>query len=319
MSLEAAPRSSAALGLRGLWGDRPAVYSPALWAVMICLDRLPWPRGEDILAALFAAVALAGRRRRPAVLWASQHPGRRAWLLALAVAAFRGRWVARSALLGVRGPEDLRPRIAVSGEERLAAAPGGTILLGFHLGPPNTDVALRTLGHRLAWLGSLRQSPGWSREAWRPFVDPRDNLCPPDIEGFWPGYLYRARRILLEGGTIFTMADAWAGREAFRVPLPGGTAAVIRSGWLTLCRQTGARVLPVMTHLAGRIQVITIHPALPTSRPDDADRFREWREILGSLMRDYVQRFPEQCPVLAFPAEERRAPGPAARPREEAS
>jgi lauroyl/myristoyl acyltransferase len=286
---------------------------------MICLDLLPWPLGEDILAAVFAAAALAGRhRRRLAVAWASRHPGRGGWQLAWAVAAFRGRWVGRSALLGVRGPDDLRRRIVVEGGEHLVAAPGGTILLGFHLGPPNADVALRILGHRLAWLGSVRRSPGWSREAWRPLQDPRDNLCPPDVDGFWPGYLYRARRILLGGGTVFTMGDAWAGREAFRVPLPGGTA-IVRSGWLTLCRQTGARVLPVLTHLAGRVQVITIHPPLPASGPGDADRLREWRRVLGSLMEDHVRRFPEQCPVLAFPAEERPAPRGGAGPREEAS
>jgi len=306
----AAPRASAAPGLRELWENRPAIYSRALWALIICLDRLPWPWGEDGLARLFAAAALVrGSRRRPAIAWASQQPGHRAWRLALAVAAFRGRWVARSALLGVRGPDDLRRRVVVDGEEYLAGVPGGTILLGFHLGPPNVDVALRTLGRRLAWLGSIRRSPAWSREAWRPFADPRDNLCPPDVESFWPGYLYRARRILLDGGTIFTMADAWAGREVFQVALPG-SAVSIRPGWITLWRQTGARVLPVTTHLAGRAQIITIYPPLQAPGTDGGDGLDAWRDTLGSLVKDYVRRFPEQCPSLAFPPQLGARPRP---------
>src|SRR6266545_19324 len=99
------PRSSSALGFRHIWRRRPALYSRPLWAVMIALDRLPWPWGEDILAHLFAAVALLrGSRRRPALAWAAQQPGGRGVRLALAVSAFRGRWVARATLLGVRSP-----------------------------------------------------------------------------------------------------------------------------------------------------------------------------------------------------------------------
>ena len=293
-------RASETIGLRNLRSRRPRLYSRPLWAVMIGLDLLPWPWGEDILAHLFAAVALVrGSRRRAAIAWASQQPGRRAWRLALAVSAFRGRWVARSSLLGIRRPDDLRRRVAVRGEEHLAAAPGGAILLGFHLGPPNVDVGLRILGHRVAWLGSARRSRAWSREAWRPLLDPKDNLFPS--RRFWSGSLFRARRLLLDGGALFTLADGWSGREVCRVPLPGGHPLMIRAGWLTLWRQTGARVLPVTTHLEGRVQVITIHPPLPTPGPHDADLPSAWPDILGSLVKDYVRRFPEQCPVLPFP------------------
>jgi lauroyl/myristoyl acyltransferase len=268
---------------------------------MIALDRLPWPWGEDILARLFAAVALVrGSRRRPALAWAAQQPGGRGVRLALAVSAFRGRWVARATLLGVRSPEALTRRAVIRGEEHLTPAPKGTILLGFHLGPPNVDVTLRILGQKLAWLGSSRNSWVWSSEAWRPMSDPRQNLAPPDDEWFWPGYLYRARRILLDGGALFIMADSWAGRPAFSVPLPGGPM-IVRSGWLSLRRLTGARVIPVVTHLEGRTQVITIHPALPAPAPCDADPVATWREIITALVGDYVRRFPEQCPVLVFP------------------
>ena len=287
--------------LRTLWGTRPAIYSRPLWTLLVALDVLPWPWGEDILAALFAAVGLVrGTRRRTVMAWAAQQSGRRDIRLAAAVSAFRGRWVARSALLGVRRPEDFRRHVAVVGEERLAEAPGPTILLGFHLGPPNADVALRILGHPMAWLGTTRLAPAWSREPWRSFLDPRENLSPPDDEWFWPGYLYRARRMLLDGGTLFIMADSWVGRELFRVPLPGGPA-VIRSGWLTLRRQTGARVVPVSTHLEGRTQIITVHPPLPEPRDGDDDAPDRWRAIVSELMADYLRRFPDQCPVLAFP------------------
>ena len=179
-------------------------------------------------------------------------------------------------------------------------APKGTILLGFHLGPPNADVTLRILGHKLAWLGGSRKSWVWSSEAWRPLSDPRQNLAPSGGTRFWPGYLYRARRILLDGGALFILADSRAGRVAFPVPLPGGPM-IVRSGWLSLCRLTGARVIPVVTHLEGRTQVITIHPALPTPAPGAADPLATWREIITVLVSDYVRRFPEQCPVLVFP------------------
>ena len=220
MSVDLRVRSSTELGFRDVWRRRPALYSRPLWALMIALDRLPWPWGEDILARLFAAVALVrGSRRRPALAWASQQPGGRGLRLALAVCAFRGRWVARAALLGVRSPDALISRAVIRGEEHLTTAPEATILLGFHLGPPNVDVTLRILGQKLAWLGTSRNSWVWSSEAWRPLSDPRQNLTPPDDEWFWPGYLYRARRILLDGGALFIMADSWAGRPAFsKVP-----------------------------------------------------------------------------------------------------
>jgi lauroyl/myristoyl acyltransferase len=117
----------------------------------------------------------------------------------------------------------------------------------------------------------------------------------------WPGCLYRARRLLLDGGALFILADAWAaGREVFRVPLPGGCPLIIKPGWLTLWRHTGARVLPVTTHLEGRAQVITIHPPLPTPGPHDTDLPSAWPDILASLVTDYVRRFPEQCAALPF-------------------
>jgi hypothetical protein len=226
------PAPLRASDLRGHLARSLPVWSrPRVIALMIGLDLLPWPWGEDMLARLFAVVALVrGSRRRPSLAWASQQPGGRGLRLALAVCAFRGRWVARSTLLGVRSPGELIRRAVIRGEEYLAAGPKWTILLGFHLGPPNVDVTLRILGRKLAWLGSSRNSWVWSSEAWRPLSDPRENLAPPGDEWFWPGYLYRARRILLDGGALFIMADSWVGREAIRVPLPGGPMIICPAG-----------------------------------------------------------------------------------------
>jgi lauroyl/myristoyl acyltransferase len=266
---------------------------------MIGLDYLPWPWGEDILAALFTATALAqGSRRRRAMAWASEHSTRRPGRLALAACAFRGRWVARSALIGVRRPEDVRRRIVIQGEEHLTPTSTGTILLGFHLGPPGVDVVLRIAGHRLSWLGGPRNSRAWRRDAWRDLRDPKENLSPPRDNRFWPGYLYRARRILLDGGTVFTMADdwAWRGQKVWPVQVTGG-ALYIMQGWQALWRQTHARVLPVLTHLAGRVQVIVIPPPLR----DDADG-TAWQETLSAMLTAHVERFPEQGPNLLFPA-----------------
>lgn len=284
---------------------RPAQYSQAVWLLARALDPLPWPWGEDILARLFVARAFVRiRRLREALAWASDQPhaSRRRWRLALSLCAHQGRFVARTMLLGMRHPDEFRRRLVVRGEEHLRAAGERIILLGFHLGPPNSDVALRLMGHDLTLIGARRASRGWSREAWLPFQGGRQHLALPD------GYplpfsllgalLYEARRIVLDGGTIQMTADG-GGREAFRVPLPGGPL-VVRSGWIALRQHTNATVLPVLAHLEGRRQVVTIHSPLPGPDPDPASDLVACREILARLLTDYVQRFPKQCYMLAF-------------------
>ncbi len=299
MTREAVSRAPERPSFRALWKARPAWHRRAVWALLLGLDVLPWPWGEDIAARLFMVAGILRQSRwRRALAWASCQPGRRSWSLALALCASRGRWIARSALLGLRRPEDLRRHVIVLGVEHLAG-PGGVILLGFHLGPPNADVALRVFGHPLAWLGGSRASRGWSRREWRPFLDPSEHLSAEGGEAFWAGLLFRARRILLEGGRLFIMADSSGGREAFRIPLPGGPM-IINRGWLSLQRQTGARIVPVLTHLDGRTQIITIHPALPTSEADAIGDIRAWQGVLDRLVNEYVRRFPEQCPNSAF-------------------
>jgi hypothetical protein len=266
---------------------------------MIALDRLPWPVGEDILAHAFALVGLIrSSRRQPILDWAAGRAGVYRWRLLWAMGVFRGRWVARASLIGLRTPADLDRQVVIHGEQHLTPAATGTILLGFHLGPPNADVALRFRGHRLAWLGSPRLPWVWRTAPWLPFADPRDNLTPADPAQVWSGYLYRARRLLLEGGTVFMMADSLRGRQIFSEPAAERSLRIVR-GWLALHRHSGARVLPVTTHLEGRTQIITIHPALPAPLAG-ADPTDAWEPIVTGIVHDYVRRFPEQCATLAL-------------------
>src|ERR1700693_5391971 len=153
--------------LGAAWGVRPASYSRRVWALILVLDRLPWPWGEEILARVFVLSAFVRTTRlRQALDWAAapQSTGRGRWHLARSLCAYHGRFVARSALVGIREPETLRHLITIRGEEHLAATGRGLILLGFHLGPPGPHLALQVAGHRLTWVGPRGASGAWSRE-----------------------------------------------------------------------------------------------------------------------------------------------------------
>jgi len=274
---------------------------------MKALDPLPWPWGEEILSKLFAAKAfIRPRRLRKALAWAGHHPfpGRNRWRLALSCCAHHGRFLARQALLGIRTPEDLRRHVILKGEAHLTAASTGAILLGFHMGPPGVAVALRALGHPVMWMGGLRAFRTRWNEAWQPFRQASDTLSLSRSSASPGGVLYRARRLLLDGGTLYVAAEGW-GREAFQVALPGGSAR-IRSGWFVLRRQCTVPVLPVLTHLEGLTQVITICPPLPPPDRDQARDLEVCRVRLTALLEDYVRRFPEQCYALTFPRRTRR-------------
>lgn len=291
--------TSAVAGLRTFWSARPPVVPRSHWALLIALDVLPWPWGEDLFAAavMLGGIVRPGRRRR-AHTWASAQPGHRPWRLAAALLAFRGRRFARVRLLGRRHPDEVSRHLVIEGEQHLANRPGAAILLGFHVGPPGADLALRIRGHHVTWLGGRRVPPAWSpTPPWQALLD--ETPVESANERFWAALVVRARRILMDGGKISLTADCGSGREAFRVPLPG-RPALIRAGWLFLHRQTGAPVLPVLTHLEGRTQVVTIHPPLPRiPRDGDAD-LRACQDVLSTLLAEYVRRFPAQCVGLAF-------------------
>ena len=113
------------------------------------------------------------------------------------------------------------------------------------------------------------------------------------------GTLYRARRRLLDGDAIYITADG-TGREAFAVPIPGGPTLSIKSGWLVLRRDCGVPVLPVMAHMEGSTQVITIHPPLPAVDLDPRRDVVLCRDVLSTLLARYVRDFPAQCCRLVF-------------------
>ena len=276
-------------------------YSRRLWVLLIVLDPLPWPWGEKVLAFLCLVRFMArSSGRRNALAWASAQRRGRRWRLAAAVCAFTGRSIARWRFLGFRSPEELRSLVVVDGEQHLSSVSGGAILLTFHLGPPTSHLLLRLRGHDVRFLGRHDRiaAAEWWSEAWHPIVASSPLSSGAEDLKRWVAVLHSARRSLLDGGKICIMADGGIGRELFRAAVPGGVM-VVRAGWLTLHRLTGAPVLPVLTHLEGQRQVITIHPPLPLGEVDAAQRLETWREILTSLVVGYVRRFPDQCPGLA--------------------
>src|SRR5439155_1525435 len=164
--------------LAAAWEARPRTYSRVVWALVLALDALPWPWGEEILARCFVARAFVRTARlRRALAWAG-------------------------------------------------AQPGG--------------------------------------------------------QSAWARRLYRARQIVLEGGTVFISADG-GGAQALSIPLPGGPA-LIGAGWLLLRRTTKATVLPVLSHMDGRVQVVTIHPPLPAPLSDPALHLEACRRAVGELL-----------------------------------
>jgi lauroyl/myristoyl acyltransferase len=263
------------------------------------LRSLPWPGAERLLQASFRIrVLVRVRDLRRALAWAGAQPGvTNRWRLALALSAYEGRFVARHSLLGLRTPEQLRCLFPVRGAEHLARARPGVILLGFHVGPRLSWLALRAAGHRLTWLGG-RPSPLWSPRIRQRYLDGRGDLILSTGAVESMRLLRRAQNLLRHGGSVFMNADG-AGAGAFSVPLPG-RPIVIREGWLALRRLTGATVLPVLSHLEGRAQVVTVHPALPPPVGDPAVDLENCRRALGELLADFTARHPEQCALVAF-------------------
>jgi hypothetical protein len=159
---------------------RPPYLSRGVWPLLLLADRLPYPWGEDLVARLFVVKAFVQRRPlRRALAWAACHRARpRArWRLALACCAYQGRFVARHALVGVRHPDQFRRQVVLEGAEHIAAGGGPTTFLAFHLGPPDTAVALRLLGHSLTWVGGANWSRASISEAWRAYHEPGGMLA----------------------------------------------------------------------------------------------------------------------------------------------
>jgi lauroyl/myristoyl acyltransferase len=300
------------------WRERPPSYSPAVWALILALDRPPWPWGEELLAHAFVARAFVRfKRLRQALAWAHAQSARGGarWSLARSLCAFHGRFVARSALVGIRDAEALRGLVRVEGEAHLAAVGRSVILLGFHLGPAGSYLAMRVAGHRLMWIGGRGASAAWSKQIRDRYQDPHERRFFSTDRTAWLQRLYHARQLLLEGEHVFISADG-EGRAAFSVPLPGGPV-MMGAGWIALCRATGAPVLPVLAHMHERAQVVTIHPPLPALGAGATPDLEPCRRALARLLGDHVERFPEQCYSLAFSAPVAARSRPAALRRSE--
>src|SRR5262249_55760618 len=152
-----------------------------------------------------------------------------------------GRKLTAGALVGVRSLDTIRAGTIVEGVEHLAAiAPKTpTILLGFHLGPPQGWLALRARGRDVVFVGYPDAARTWPRKT--EVVGSPPGLALPGAGGAAAhlSVLAVARRSLLDGRTLWIAADGPWGEEAFRIPLPGGALA-IRAGWFALRRHTGA-------------------------------------------------------------------------------
>ena len=288
------PRTGASL--ESLWSGSAGFPAP-LWKMLRVLHRLPWPLGERALGVVFVIKAFAKPDElRRALAWASAFArGPRRWRLAFSALAMRGRFVARGALIGMRSLDDILRQYTVVGQEHIRAAPGATILLGFHFGPPYSYIALRATGRAVTLLGLKGIPDQWTQGTWdRSGTDNQDLLITNDGVSR-ATMLHRAQHVLRQGGTLYVTADTVKGvegREAFRLPIHGRDV-VVKSGWLALHRTTGATVLPVLAHLHGRSVAVTIHPPLPMSDPEAC------RATLEHLLVEYAGRFPEQCWSLA--------------------
>ncbi len=303
MTPSSASAESSATGWKALWRRRPTRCSSYLWATVIVLDRLPRPVGEELLAGIYFLKSLGpSRHLRKALNWSRTRTGSRfaRWRLAVRLCTYYGRFVGRLMLVGFRDPEHLSKQVVVKGEEHLKAAGGkGMILLGFHLGPPGAAIALRSLGHRLTWARGWGDSQGGLREAWRQFHADSEILSLSQDQSALGAVLYEARKVLLEGGSIYITADGGRGRESFRIPV-APVPIVVRSGWYALARFTGAPVLPVLTYLDGHRQVVSVHEPLPPIGKDAAAGLEQCRVALTDLIEPYVRQHPEQCYSLVF-------------------
>jgi lauroyl/myristoyl acyltransferase len=161
-------------------------------------------------------------------------------------------------------------------------------------------------GHRVAWIAGRRTAP----EVWPPELrsvceDPRETGSRAKDKPSLLRALYHARRLLGSGESVFITADGTGGATVIEMPLLGESDGV-RQGWLFLREITSAPVLPVLSHMEGRVQVVTVHPPLPPRSADPVRDIEICRERLSALLADHVRRFPEQCYRLAFPRQSDR-------------
>ncbi len=285
----------APLDLSAFEGPRRLGRSGAL------LRRLPWAVSVPLLEALAVVDGLRRGRQRRVYRWArvQGHRPLAAHGLAIRMLRHHGRFVAEEAVIGVHA--DGRPggSLTVQGAEHLEAVDGGVLLLGFHLGPPRTWLALRSLGWPVRMAARFRAGP--DEAAWRSLVQAGDIIPlsgPGDAARFQS--LYRICSLLRQGAPVFLTADGPFGRDLFRIALPGA-ALRVRAGWFSVRRQTRVPTLPVFMYAEGRNRVVQIHPALPPPAEDETTDREACRTALTPLVSAFVRAHPEQCRYLVFP------------------
>jgi hypothetical protein len=283
-------------------GSEAELYrgSPRLDPLIPFLRALPRVASDTTLAALAIADGIRRGRYSKARRWAARLDAGTigSHLLALRVLANHGRDCGAEAGLGADTEDAVRTSVSIQGRERLEGVEDGALLVGFHLGPPRTWLAMRRLGLRVriaAQLDLVSSDP-----IWQPMFASGDAIPVPDDPAGQLRALYRMRSALAQNEIVYLTADGPHGREAFRLDIPG-CALIVRQGWLALRRHVRVRTFPVLSHAEGDRRVIAICPPLPPVEDDAAADAKACRDVLTPLISDYVRRFPAQCRYLAFP------------------
>lgn len=279
-----------------------SVLSPAMFSgprrlrpFLPILRRLPpgvSTRGFACLALLEGVVGVSRLHRALgwSAAWGARGPGR--WRIAAGLLLTHGRQAAETAMLHARTVSALRTGLEVHGRAHLDALQGGAIILGLHVGPPKTALALRAVGYDVRLTGrmaSIGNDVRWSRAI------AEGHAVPLGGETAWQRAraLQRLRQIL-NGGALVYMTGDGAGEQLFTLDVPG-RPIVIRRGWFALRRASRVPVIPALAHWDGPRRVIEIHPPLPDFAEDEARDREQCRARLLAIAADYVRRFPAQC------------------------
>jgi lauroyl/myristoyl acyltransferase len=208
--------------------------------------------------------------------------------------------------------DEFTARVEIEGQQNGDALEGrGFIILGFHMGlAPQWPMLARGYDFVMATSSGYPAALGRNvKDGWRPMNTLPYVRVTADDERGRAIALYKLRAALLSGRRVAIAADAMAGHELFRIPVPDGEL-VIRSGWWFLRAAASVPVLPVLARRHGSGAVLTMYPPLPPppvsiSPESDLERCRA---ALVAIVQDFVRQYPGQCLPWRF---ERRCPGSA--------
>lgn len=282
--------------------EAPVSLSPAMFAgprrlrpFMPMLRRLPAGLSTTALAflSLVEGVVRVSRLRR-ALAWSAAWGagGADRWRIAAGLLLNHGRMAAETALLHVDSIASLRDRLEVHGRGHLDAVQGGAIILGLHVGPPKTALALQASGFDVRLTGRMAFSANDAR--WEQAIAAGQAV---PLGGETPRQrahaLQRLRQILASGASVYMTADG-GGEPLFTLDVLGGPI-LIRRGWFALRRATRVPVIPAFARWNGPRRIIEIHPPLPDPIADATGDRDQCQAALSALAADYVRRYPAQC------------------------